>query len=42
MLTLLEAGGKVRNLEFDFCTKSGEVRRCLFSADIIEVEGVLE
>jgi len=40
MVKLLQVGGRVHNLEYDLCTKSGEMRQCQFSAEIIAVEGI--
>ena len=41
MVELLQAGGRVHNLEYDLCTKSGAVRQCQLSAEVIAVEGTL-
>ncbi|MGO9139397.1 MAG: cache domain-containing protein [Syntrophales bacterium] len=35
----IEKQGHIRNQEIEFCTKSGEVRRGLLSAEIIELRG---
>jgi len=37
LFQLLTQEGTVRNYEFDFCTKSGEVRAALLSAEIINI-----
>ena len=39
MLRILEEKGRVRNIEFDFRIKSGEIRTWLFSAEPITIEG---
>lgn len=39
LFQLLTQEGTVRNYEFDFCTKSGEVRAALLSAEIINIGG---
>ena len=36
----LSIGGKIRNLEIEFRTKFGEVKKGLVSADIIEIRGI--
>ncbi|MEE8301420.1 MAG: PAS domain S-box protein, partial [Candidatus Tectomicrobia bacterium] len=40
MVERLQVGGRVHNLEYDLCTKLGEMRQCQFSAEIIAVEGI--
>ena len=40
MIALLQTEGQVRNQEVQFRIKSGAVRTCLVSAEIIEVDGV--
>ncbi|MEM7355464.1 MAG: PAS domain S-box protein [Acidobacteriota bacterium] len=39
MVEQLEAEGAVRDLPGSFCTKSGEVRRCTFSAERLSIDG---
>jgi PAS domain S-box-containing protein len=34
----LQAEGVIRNLKFDYCTKSGEIKTLLLSAEIIEID----
>ncbi|MCU0545900.1 MAG: PAS domain S-box protein [Oscillatoriaceae cyanobacterium Prado104] len=39
LFEMLKENGIVRNYEFDFCTKTGEVRTTLLSAEIIDIHG---
>jgi len=39
MLRIVEEKGSIRDEEFEFLTKSGEIHTCLFSADVIDVGG---
>jgi PAS domain S-box-containing protein len=39
LMDLLNREGTVRNLEIDFRSKTGEIRNCLVSAEIIELQG---
>lgn len=39
LLPILLANGRVRNEEMQFCTKSGKVFICLYSAELIELDG---
>jgi len=41
VLQTLEEGGKVRNLEMEFRTRSGEIRLGLFSVERVEISGKL-
>jgi PAS domain S-box-containing protein len=36
---LVEINQEIRNVEFDFCTKSGQIRNALLSCEVIELEG---
>ncbi|UBF25503.1 PAS domain S-box protein [Kovacikia minuta CCNUW1] len=36
---LVETNQEIRNVEFDFCTKSGQIRTALLSCEVIELEG---
>lgn len=40
VLQELQRHGVIRNMEFEFCRKSGEVRTGLFSAEVIHLDGV--